>query len=579
MMVRCWRDAIERCVCGAALLLAVGLTPAVVLGADPSAKVPNLPTQDAAAAEFIAEHNAEARPMDIALGRAWWQANVTGKDEDFAAKIEAQNKYDQYLANPERFARLKAIHQGKVTRPQLARQISILYREYLEKQLDPELLKRITSKANEIEKAFNVYRAKVNGREVADSVVRSVLKESKDSAERKALWESSKGVGAIVEADLRQLVFLRNEAARKLGFKDFHVMRLFLNEQDQQQVIALFDQLDELTREPYAKVKGEIDLKLAAAYGLQVDELHPWHYHDPFFQESPAIFGTNLDHVFANVDILALCRKFYAGIGLPIEDVIARSDLYEKPGKTPHAFCIDIDREGDVRVLANIVPNEYWMGTMLHELGHSVYSSKFIPRELPYLVRTNSHILTTEGVAMMFERFSKSGQWLQKMGVTVEDPAAYTATGEKMRRNQLLIFSRWCQVMLRFEKELYGNPQQDLNKLWWDLVETYQLTRRPPGRNAPDYATKIHIVSAPAYYHNYMMGQLFACQLHATIAREVLHSQDAPRAEYTDNKAVGQFMKDRVFAPGALYSWDELTKFATGQPLGAKDFAAEFKAE
>ena len=61
--------------------------------------------------------------------------------------------------------------------------------------------------------------------------------------------------------------------------------------------------------------------------------------------------------------------------------MIARSDLYEKKGKSPHAFCTDIDREGDVRVLANIVPNEYWMGTMLHEFGHSVYSSKNIPRD------------------------------------------------------------------------------------------------------------------------------------------------------------------------------------------------------
>ena len=49
---------------------------------------------------------------------------------------------------------------------------------------------------------------------------------------------------------------------------------------------------------------------------------------------------------------------------LPIDDVLARSDLYEKPKKSPHAFCTDIDREGDVRVLGNIVPNEYWMGTV-----------------------------------------------------------------------------------------------------------------------------------------------------------------------------------------------------------------------
>jgi len=44
------------------------------------------------------------------------------------------------------------------------------------------------------------------------------------------------------------------------------------------------------------------------------------------------------------------------------------------------------------------------MSTMLHELGHSVYSSKNIPRTMPYVLRTEAHILTTEGVAMMFER-------------------------------------------------------------------------------------------------------------------------------------------------------------------------------
>src|SRR6202008_2211071 len=111
-------------------------------------------------------------------------------------------------------------------------------------------------------------------------------------------------------------------------------------------------------------------------------------------------------------DILAMCRQFYKSIGLPIAAVIAPSDLCEKKGKSPHAFCTDIDREGDVRVLGNIVPNEYWAGTMLHELGHSVYSSKNMPQSLPYLLRTEAHILTTEGVAMMFERLTKKAAWL-----------------------------------------------------------------------------------------------------------------------------------------------------------------------
>jgi peptidyl-dipeptidase A len=543
---------------------------AVCLAADQAA------TPDAAARRFIAEHEAHVRPREIEVNRAWWKANTTGQDADFAAKVEAQNRYDQALSNREKFATLKKIRDAKPADRLVARQIELLYRAYLEKQVDPELLQRITSKANEIEKAFNVYRARSGGKEITDSAMRKVLKGSKDSAERREVWESSKGVGKVVEADLRQLALLRNDAARKLGFKNYHAMMLYLNEQDQQQVLKLFDELDELTREPFAAAKRAIDAKLAQSYGISVDELWPWHYHDPFFQESPAVFETSLDDVFANVDILALCRKFYNGIELPIDDVIARSDLYEKPGKSPHAFCTDIDREGDVRVLANIVPNEYWMGTMLHELGHSVYSSKFIPRGVPYVLRTNSHILTTEGVAMMFERFSKSGEWLTEMGIAVPNVKAYSETGAQMRRNQLLIFSRWCQVMFRFEKDLYDDPARDLNKLWWDLVEKYQLVKRPAGRDAPDYGSKIHIVSAPAYYHNYMMGQLFACQVHATIAREVLQDPNAASAYYTANAKVGQFMRTRVFDPGASLSWNELTKFATGQELNAQAFAAEF---
>ena len=64
-------------------------------------------------------------------------------------------------------------------------------------------------------------------------------------------------------------------------------------------------------------------------------------------------------------------------------------------------------------------------------------SSINIPKKLPYVLRTEAHILTTEGVAMMFERLSKQRAWLEKMGVQVENPKAFDETGAKMRRYQL----------------------------------------------------------------------------------------------------------------------------------------------
>ncbi len=532
---------------------------------------------DELAKAFVARHEAEVRPLEKASSLAWWVANVSGKDADFAAKEQAQNRLDALLADHERFAQLKNIRERSVTDPLLARQIEVLYLMYQEKQVDPALLKKITAKANAIEQAFNVYRAKVEGRELTDSEVRKILKESKNSAERRAVWEASKGVGQIVEADLKDLVKLRNQVAKGLGFSSYHALQLHHNEQSQDAVIALFDELDALTRGPFLKAKAEIDTRLAKTYGIAPREIRPWHVHDPFFQETPAVFDTDLDAAYKNADILKLCREFYAGIGLPIEDVIARSDLYEKPGKSPHAFCTDIDREGDVRVLGNIVPTEYWMGTMLHELGHSVYSSRNMPRSVPYVLRTEAHILTTEGVAMMFEKFSKDADWLRAMGVTLDDHAAFDAAGSTMLRLHLLIFSRWCQVMLRFEKALYDDPEQNLNALWWDLVEKYQGLSRPEGRKAPDYASKIHIVSAPCYYHNYMMGQLFASQLHHAIARNVLGGVVPLKANYVGSKAVGAFLKAKVFEPARTLTWNGLTRHATGSDLNSKAFAADFQ--
>ncbi|QEL14313.1 M2 family metallopeptidase [Limnoglobus roseus] len=532
---------------------------------------------DTAAKAFVDAHVKKMRPLEVAGGVAWWNANVTGKDDDFKKKEDAQNAIDAALADPKTFSELKAINESNITDKLLRRQIDLLYLQYLEKQLDPALLKQITAKANAVEKGFNVYRAKVDGQEMTDSQVRRVLKESTNSTERQKVWEASKGVGASVEADLKELVKLRNEAATKLGFKNFHALMLFLNEQDGGELIALFDELDALTREPFLKGKAEIDAKLAAKCGVKVSDLRPWHYFDPFFQESPAVFDVSLDEPYKKADILQLCRDFYKGVGLPIDDVIARSDLYEKKGKSPHAFCTDIDREGDVRVLANIVPNEYWMGTMLHELGHSVYSSKNIPQTVPYVLRGEAHILTTEGVAMQFQKFSKSRAWLEKMGVTVDNPKAFDETAAKVLRNELLIFSRWCQVMLRFEKAMYENPNQDLNKLWWDSVEKYQGLTRPEGRNAPDYGSKIHICSAPVYYHNYMMGQLFASQVHHALSKDV-YNADPKTVLYIGDPKVGEFMKKKVFEPGRTLSWKDLLKFATGEPLSAKAFAKDFQS-
>jgi len=530
---------------------------------------------DLRARQFIARHEATVRPLEIESNGCWWEANTTGSDAAFHKKEEIETRLNLLLADQQTFAKLKAIREQPIHDPLVARQIAVLYLQYFGQQIDPALITEITARSNAVEKAYGVFRAHVGGKELTENEVREVLRTSSDSTRRRAVWEASKAVGPILAPDLKKLAHLRNQAARQLGFKNFQVMQLDLAELSQVQVLKIFDELDALTRGPFHDAKAEIDAALGRQCGIGVEKLRPWHYHDPFFQEPPAIYG-NFESVFRPILTIDVVRKFYSGIGLPIDDVLARSDLLEKSGKCPHAFSQDIDREGNIRVLANVVPGKEWLSTMLHECGHAAYS-KSIPRSVPYVLRVESHALTTEGVAMMFERLAGNPLWLEAMGAKVPDAEKFARASRKLQRNELLIFSRWCQVVFRFEMALYDNPDQDLNRVWWNLVEKYQELKRPEGRDQPDYASKIHIAVNPVYYQSYMLGQLFASQVHHAIARDVFHRADPTTVVYVGNPGVGQFMRERVFESGCTLDWNQLTRHATGAKLNSKAFAEDLK--
>jgi peptidyl-dipeptidase A len=130
--------------------------------------------------------------------------------------------------------------------------------------------------------------------------------------------------------------------------------------------------------------------------------------------------------------------------------------------------------------------------------------------------------------------------------------------------------------MYRFEKSMYEDPEQDLNTLWWDLVEEYQLMKRPEGRDEPDWATKIHIALFPCYYHNYLMGELLASQFYYYIIDHVLQAEDAQFQSFANTPEVGNYFKERVFSVGAKYYWNDMIERATGEKLTPKYYARQF---
>ncbi len=524
--------------------------------------------------EFLANYLAKLEPLLRDARIAYWNATISGKPEDFKLYAKLDVEIETYHTDKTTFAQVKAWHDGdEVTDPLERRQLQLVYRNYLRNQINPDLIEQTTRLSSEIVQRFNTHRTEVDGTVYTSNEVRDVLRTSTDGDFRRRVWEADKAVGPKVSADILKLVDLRNQSARALGYDNYYQMSLDLAEQSEDELLRLFDDLAAKSLAPFAELKEEVDAVMAARCGVTPNDLRPWHYEDPFCQEAPRIYDVNLDSYYAGRDIVALMDRFFAGIGLDVTDILERSDLFEKEGKEQHAYCIDMDRKGDIRVLANIRSDEQWTGTMLHELGHAVYD-KFVDPKLPTMLREHAHIFCTEAIAMLFGRLSKDAVWMRS-ALDLDNDAftAIKSVSDKAQRLGQLVFARWCQVMVRFESAMYRDPAQDLNCLWWDLVESYQLVSRPDRRDEPDWATKIHIATAPVYYHNYMLGELLASQLDNRIQARFANGD---RADFVGQPGVGEFLRESVFHPGKRYRWDEMIKRATGEPLNPDYFVEQF---
>jgi peptidyl-dipeptidase A len=387
-------------------------------------------------------------------------------------------------------------------------------------------------------------------------------------------------VGEAVAPKLIKLAKVRNQAAQQLGYKDYWEMQIRLQEHNPEEIVSIFAELEKTTDEPFKKMKAKMDSELAARFKIKPEEMMPWHYDNPFFQAAPPSDKIDLDEFYQKKkkeEIIKIAKKFYSDIGLPIDDIVEKSDIYERKGKQQHAFCISLRMEGDACSLLNIKPTAEWMDTTLHEMGHGVYC-KYANLSLPINLRDAAHTFTTEAVAMLFGALAKNPIWMityagadEKRIKEVEE-----AVLEQRRREQL-IFARWTLVMLNFERALYENPDQDLNTLWWDMVERFQMLKRPEGRNAADWASKIHFSTAPVYYHNYMLGELMAAQLRGALVKLAKHEGPAYTLDYSKHKTFGDFFKEKIFKPGMTDPWPKFVKDATGEALTAKYFADEVK--
>lgn len=499
---------------------------------------------------FIEQQVSKLAEKTELLNKAFWLVETTGlKDAaDIKTALDAEVRL---LGNqPDKIPSLQEwAHHDASLPPLTKREANVLLRFFQENSLPEELLKKTAAKESEVMLIFANFRAQFEGKEISENEIRQILKEEKSPVRRQKVWEAAKEIGPLLAPQIIELVALRNEGARLRGYDNYFEMKCALQEVDIDHLFHDLKAFEEATENAYIRLLAEIQ-------GLLKQELTPWAWNDLFCQGDP-LEGASLDALLEGKDLISIATSFFSTMGFEVEPILSGSDLYERPGKNPHAFCMNINRGRDVRTLNNLAPTMKWMDTLLHELGHAVYELEF-DKSLPWLLREPPHMIPTEAMALLCGRRAYRSAFVKEhLGEASKEAEA------SLKRRQL-IFSRFVLVMTHFERGLYENPRQDLQRLWWSCVSKYQKIAPPAGREShADWATKLHIGLAPVYYYSYLLGEWLASSLEM-------------KMEALEPAAFGTWLRNSLFKPGNSYPWHELIVKCSGRPLSPHAWISQF---
>jgi peptidyl-dipeptidase A len=290
---------------------------------------------------YLRQHERTVAPLHKDYSEKFWELSLSGDEQREKSLVAAKEKYLKVYSNREEFKQLRQWMSSDVTLlPNESRQLKLIHDTFVPNQIEEDVLRDIVQRETRIENLFNTFRANFEGGNASDNQLREILRGETDGSRRRAAWEASKQVGQEIAPHLLELVAIRNREAVKLGYTDYYSMMFQLQELDEKWVFSLFDRLEKLSEEAFTRMKADLDAVLKHKYGIPAVESYPWLYSDPFFQEFPSAgVAESLDEAFKEADIEALTSEHYNSIGLDIGDLLRKADLYERDGKSQHAFC------------------------------------------------------------------------------------------------------------------------------------------------------------------------------------------------------------------------------------------------
>lgn len=524
--------------------------------------------QEKRAVAMIQTYEREIAPLDKGIAIAEYEA-ARGKSPYVYERLsDLREERALSLSSRAHFETVARWHKDKTFKdPYLSRQIGRIYYEASMCQADTATLRRMARLETYLYERVIRYLSEPSG---------GAETEAPAHRPDAAAQPDVRSIEDLLKDSIVAMVHCRNALARQAGFEDYYDYQLARMDLDRDSLEGWFHAFDTMTETSFLHLKDEIALVLAERYGVSVAELRRGYYQKTFFQDIFNLYDIGQSRSYENKNVANLTAGFFESIGLYIRDILRYSDLRPRQGKAQFTHCYDLDNRGDVRLLSSLEPNMESMCELLCQGGIALYREN-ISSTLPYLLKNMDYSVLCEGVGRLFRRMPFNVNWLQGMGLLYMPKDARRARLESYMNlhAQQLIFCRWGLVMYRFERALYQNPDQDLDRLWRNLEVRYQLISASAAAESANsgWVTKWHLVLRPCFYHNYLLGSAVACHLNAYICDSILQTPDYWTPDYMAAEEVGTFLKNKIFWHGDAYPWYEILERVTGRPFSLQYYA------
>lgn len=407
--------------------------------------------------------------------------------------------------------------------------------------------------------------------EASENKMRTMMRTEADEATRKACFDAMEelAVGAIT--DYIELVNLRNEYARALGYEDFYAFKVYIEEgMTKKELFDIFEDIYEKTKFAFGNVR-ELEKTMP---GLR----KPWNFNYMMAGD----FTKEEDPYFQFDEALMRWGKSFAALGINFQGGRLKLDLLDRKGKWSNGFCHwpDLVRhERGKRIAAstnftcNVVNQQIGSGiqgieTLFHEGGHA------------------AHLLnsTMEDVCLNHEYPPQATAWAETQSMfndsvfgSIEWKTRYAKNAEgqsypfdlykrKMEKIHPVIplFMNGIMFVANYEREIY--EIKDLNE-----EKVKDAARRAYTKYFDRDEESLYVLNVPhiygfessAAYHGYGLAELAVNQWRKYFYKKYGYIVDNPK--------VGKEMT-KVWKLGASKTFKEFVILATGKKLSAQSF-------